>query len=643
MDQSHKMDTDEFQFLSSFAPEHSQLSDQFVPENDAESFFRTSPLSSASYRLHLLRLSSDSDDCFENLSPFSSCSMEFEITEENQCQREEQFKEHPSEIIFDSVLEMEIGNDGVAVATARRGEESRRPRSNRLDPHSDANPAKKILRPTGQPNAKHRNSGKDRRPLRKNSNRKGKKKNDTGRPTTDQKTDSSHFTTPPSSHLAGSRKLRPPPSQHMPQAISPEQYSHIRCPVPPKSPRKSPVLTPRKINQSTHKSKTPRHVPIQGEHFVFPEISEVPRQSTKKTCVGSEEAYKQNTETSTHGQCEETFHERNRKATIPSLPKICQSHQRRQSREHVGTSVESCAVAPQSPQRSPRSHAAKLESPSPLCTSEGETSVLDPNAVPSISVICPTSNPALRQKFERGISNILEAESREKSTKRNGICSQEPRLLSRPTLSPDRSNQLSRASKSPRSAMTNNNYFAYPDVRVPRPPTRGILLGSSGTFMARQESQRSSNSNGATHESPLSPAVSPNRFSCPAPQKSPKKPTVGTRKNMRSTRAAKTPKSASGKDSYFVYPEIPQEPRPPTTRTRVGTATMLEEQGKIKPSNQQTVTSEKQGETPKKINSSVPSLPKIPNVQPTKQDLRKKREKTLLEICNELSSQKRTV
>ena len=542
------MDTDEFIFLS-FPHEHSHLSDQFVPENEAESFFRTSPLSSLSYRLHSLRLSSDSDDCFENLSPFSSCSMEFAITEENLCQREEQFKEHPSEIIFDSVLEMESGNDGIAVATAGEGEESRRPRSNSLDPHSDANPAKNIHRQTGQPHAKHRNSGKDRRPLRKNSSREVKKKKRPRRPTTDQNTDPSHFMTPPRSHLAGRRKLRPQPSQHPSQAISPEQYAHIRCPVPPKSTRKSPVLTPRKINQSTHESKTPRHVPIQGEHFVFPEISGVPRQPTKKTRVGSEQAYKQNTEITTHGQCEETIQERNRKATIPSLSKICKSHQWRESRDHVGTSVESCAVAPQSPRRSPRSHAARLESLSPLCISQGETSVQDPNAVPSISVNYPTSNPVLRQKLKRGMSNILAAESREKSKKWNVTSSKEARLLSRPTLSPNRLRfplpqksprksqgksliLATRALKISRSAMAKHNYFVYPGAPVPLPPNRKIRLGSSGRFIARQELQQSSSCNGAKQESSLSTTVSPNHFSCPAPQKSPRKPSVRTRKNM---------------------------------------------------------------------------------------------------------------
>ena len=153
MDQSRIMDTEEFQFPSH--PPDLKLfhsSDQLVPENDAESFLRTSPLSSPSYQLHLLRLSSDSDDSFENLSPspFSLCSMEFSITEGNQCQKEEeQFNEHPSEIIFDSLLEI----DDVTMAATGKGEDSRRPRarSNSLNPHSDARSAKNSHRQTGQP------------------------------------------------------------------------------------------------------------------------------------------------------------------------------------------------------------------------------------------------------------------------------------------------------------------------------------------------------------------------------------------------------------------------------------------------------------------------------------------------------------
>lgn len=221
MDQSHKMDTDEFQFLS-FPSELSHLSEQIVPGNDAEGFFRTSPLSSPSYRLHLLRLSSDSDDCVENLSPFPSCSMEFSITEENQCQREEeQLKEYPPEAISDSgntpskfVFKMEIGNDDVTVATTGQEEHSRRLRSNSINLHSDANPVKNHHRQTGQPNTKHRNSGKDRRASRKNPHREVKKKNDPGRPTTDQNTDPSDFMIPSTSHLARRRKLRPKAPQY---------------------------------------------------------------------------------------------------------------------------------------------------------------------------------------------------------------------------------------------------------------------------------------------------------------------------------------------------------------------------------------------------------------------------------------------
>ena len=660
-----KMDTEEHQ-IPSHPPklENPHSSDQLVPETDAKSSFRTSPfIRSPSYQLHLLRLSSDSDDCFEAQSPFSPCSMEFAFIEQVHCMGKGPIKEHQTKVRFGSsqfMAVMESVNDYVDEAkSGQQDEERKRLRSDNLN--QQFHNSTKYSQLTGQSNAIEQSSGKNTQPSRRNSRSNLKEQSKTESPTTHQNAVLSDFTIPSTSHLALRRKLKSQASQDPSRAKSHEQNAHMRCPLPLKSPKESPVRTTRKINTSTRASKTPRTAPLQSGHFVYPESSRVPRLPTKKTRVGSEKAYKNYTETNTN-------QERNRKATIPSLPKISQPRQRRQSRDQVSTSSES-----QSPRRSPRSHAAGLESPSSRCISGRKTSVQDPNAAPSICNIPSTSNLALRSKLKRGMSNPLAAESCEKIRQQKGISTQRPRLLSRPVLSPNRLrcplypkspkmspkrsprksyilatrkiNQLSGASKSPRSAMAKHSYFLYPDIQsVPRPPTRRNRLGSSGRFMAPQESQLCSSSNGATQGSFLSLAVSPNRLSCPVPQKPPRKCPVSTaHKNKQSTRAAKTPKSVTFKpeDMHFVYPEIPRGPRPPTRKTRLGSCSTWEKKTSLK--DNQTLTPEKYGEAPKQMVSSVPSLPKIPNVQPTKQVLSKKHEKTLLEICNLLSSQKRTV
>ena len=652
-----------------------QSSDERVPETDAKSSFRTSPLRSPSYQFHLLRLSSDSDDCFdlEAQTPFSPYSMEFEISDQIQSMEERPIKGRQTNVRFDGggagiglfMVKMEIENEEVDdEKLGQENGESRRPRSNSLNTYSDDNPAE-YNQPAGQANPRRQDADV-------------KKENEPQTSTTHQNTVPSDFKILSTSHLALRRKLKRQASQNPSHQKTGEQKAQLNCPVPLKSPRKSPVRTTRKNSRKNLASKTPRTAPIQAGHFVYPEISSVPLPLTKKTCVCSEKAYRQETPSLKDGQTErstqkkngEIFREKNRKATIPSLPKIFQPRQRRQSRDQEGASV-ACDVAPQSPRRSPRSHKAGLEQPSPRCISDGKTSVLDPNAVPSICVIPPTSNLALRRKLKRGMSNPLAAESRAKIPQQKGISSQELRLHSRTTLSPNhlsypllqkspkrsprksprkssilasrKINQLSRSSKSPRSGTAKHSYFLYPEIQsVPRPPTRRIRLGSSGRFMAPQEPQRYSSSNAATKGSSLSPAVRPSRLSCPVPQKSPRKSPVSiTRKTKQSIPEAKTPKSVTVKHMHFVYPEIPRRPRPPTKKNRLGSSPTWERKPSLK--DNQTVTPEKHGEAPKQMASSVPSLPKISNVQPTKQVSRKKREKTLLEICNALSSQKRTV
>ena len=665
-----------------------QSSDERVPETDAKSSFRTSPLRSPSYQFHLLRLSSDSDDCFdlEAQTPFSPYSMEFEISDQIQSMEERPIKGRQTNVRFDGggagiglfMVKMEIENEEVDdEKLGQENGESRRPRSNSLNTYSGDNPAE-YNQPTGQANPKEASSNTHSRASRRRSNADVKKENEPQTSTTHQNTVPSDFKIPSTSHLALRRKIKRQASQDPPREKCGEQKAQLNRPVPLKSPRKSPVRTTRKNSRKNLASKTPRTAPIQAGHFVYPEISSVPLPLTKKTCVCSEKAYRQETPSLKDGQTErstqkkngEIFREKNRKATIPSLPKILQPRRRRQSRDQEGASV-ACDVAPQSPRHSPSSHKAGLEQPLPRCISDEKTSVLDPNAVPSNCVIPPTSSLALRRKLKRGMSNPLAAESREKSPKQKGISSQEPRLLLRPAISPNhlsypllqkspkrsprksprkssilatrKINQLSRSSKSPRSGMAKHSYFVYPDIqRVPRPPTRKICLGSSGRVKARQDPQRYSSSNAATQGTSLSPAARPSRLSCPVPQKSPRKSPVSiTRKTKQSIPEAKTPKSVTVKHMHFVYPEIPRRPRPPTKKNRLGSSPTWERKPSLK--DNQTVTPEKHREAPKQMASSVSSLPKISNVQPTKQISRKKREKTLLEICNALSPQKRTV
>ncbi len=763
MDKSHKIYTDEVQFPSDPTElENSQSCDQPIPGSDAKSCYidSSSPPSSPLYQLHLLPLSSDSNDCFEALSPVSLCDIEFVITDENQ------IKEHQTKVSSDSGIglksEFMIKMDSVSgeITAATSGQD-------------DYNHVT-WDQPTGQLIGQERNSAKDTGVSRRDSTQKAKQQSGSESPTTHQNNVASRFVIPSTSHLALRRKLKVQASQHPLPAKSSEE----NAPVSLKSQRKSDM-----INQSSRGSKISKNAPIQGGLFVYPEIPRVPRPPTSKCRVGAgftRKARKQETpslkggqsETSTHEKYGENFQERNRKATIPFLPnispapnhlscpasqksprksrrksrklselfrkskrtsqekhkepspetnssvpvqsrpRICKPRQRRQSRDQVGssfctsekacveaiqgssfsiqnssgetsildlnaiqsvsvdpptthlaqrrklkrvtfnpsptksqdenkilnsiekghepgksihcqtktstsheehektpqevnssfpsspkicqprqrdhvinqrdqshdqsgsslqTSVESCAEAPQGLQPFPRSHATKQGSSSSRQMSAGETSVVEPNALPSHSVIPPTSHLALRRKLTRGTSNKLPDESREESMKPKGITAETTRLLSRPTI-------------------------------------RSIRLNG------------------------------------PVPQNS----SDLTRCKIKpSNNSPKTPKSAPIQGRHFVYPEIPRVPHPPTRKTLVRPSTTTEghkhEKSLLKDDQSVTSSPENHGETSEEKNSSVPFLPKIPNVQPAKQDGRKQRVKTLLDICNSLSNKQRTL
>lgn len=125
-------------------------------------------------------------------------------------------------------------------------------------------------------------------------------------------------------------------------------------------------------------------------------------------------------------------------------------------------------------------------------------------------------------------------------------------------------------------------------------------------------------------------SISPKRLSCPLPQKSPRTSPASTVEKIKwSTRAFK---SSFFQGTYFVYPEPLRVQRSPARRTRVGCGSTGEEY-------KQESCSLKDGKTVERThgiqssklsqerNRSVPFLPKIANVLPTKEDFRQPRRK----------------
>ncbi|KAL9957786.1 hypothetical protein ACROYT_G034730 [Oculina patagonica] len=732
MDKSPKIYTDEVQFPSDPTElENSQSCDQPIPGSDAKSCYidSSSPPSSPLYQLHLLPLSSDSNDCFEALSPVSLCDIEFVITDENQ------IKEHQTKVSSDSGIglksEFMIKMDSVSgeITAATSGQD-------------DYNHVT-WDQPTGQLIGQERNSAKDTGVSRRDSTQKAKQQSGSESPTTHQNNVASHFVIPSRSHLALRRKLKVQASQHPLPAKSSEE----NAPVSLKSQRKSDM-----INQSSRGSKISKNAPIQGGLFVYPEIPRVPRPPTRKCRVGpgfTRKARKQETpslkggqsETSTHEKYGENFQERNRKATIPFLPnispapnhlsfpasqksprksrsksrrksrklselfrkskrtsqekhkepspetnssvpvqsrpRICKPRQRRQSRDQLGssfcTSEKACVEAIQGSSFS-------------IQNSSGETSILDLNAIQSVSVDPPTTHLAQRRKLKRVTFNPSPAKSQDENKILNSIeKGHEPgksihcqtntstsheehkktpqevnsSIPSSPKICQPRqrdhvinhrviNHMINRMSAGETSVVEPN---ALPSHSV-IPPTSHLALrrkltrGTSNKLPdeSREESMKPKGITAETTRLLSRPTIRSIRLNGPVPQNS----SDLTRCKIKpSNNSPKTPKSAPIQGRHFVYPEIPRVPHPPTRKTLVRPSTTTEghkhEKSLLKDDQSVTSSPENQGETSEEKNSSVPFLPKIPNVQPAKQDGRKQRVKTLLDICNSLSNKQRTL
>lgn len=332
--------------------------DQLEQEKDETSFNRA--LWSPSYRIDSLRLSSESDDC---LSP-SSRQISHSSEDETRSLYNENLVSDDRSHRFDLFRISSSDSDDCADLLSTKTAENQREKQaqwkyengERQTPHSNV-------------------------------------------------TESSPFVIPSTSHFALRRHLkRQPPTSPFPagsregnedaRGFSTQRFrllsrptvstNRSSFPMPLKSPKtESPVSTTRKINRSTCSTKSPRNATIKGRHFVFPEISRVPRTSTRKTRVGSgsvEEEHRKGGKSSTKdGQKDyRNWREKHREksqdinSSIPSLPKICQLKQGIQSRDQVGSSsrMASWAMAPKGPRRSPRSHAAKQST----STSLGEIS-----------------------------------------------------------------------------------------------------------------------------------------------------------------------------------------------------------------------------------------------------------------------------
>ena len=144
---------------------------------------------------------------------------------------------------------------------------------------------------------------------------------------------SSHFLIPSSSHLALRRKLKLEVSHALP-AESRERNENMSCPMSFDSPRKSPVQATRETNNSTRMVKSPRSAVTKGSrHVGDPKKPRVSGPSKGKTCGSSARAGEVptlklptltdgQTKPSTQEKHEETIEEKNRKATVPLLPKI---------------------------------------------------------------------------------------------------------------------------------------------------------------------------------------------------------------------------------------------------------------------------------------------------------------------------------
>ena len=343
------MDTGKIQFQS-YPPEVSYSGNQPDPETDLMDYFSDSPLFSPSCHLDLLRLSSESDDSLKIHSHVCPSMLGLAAANDDACKRDGQVQKHQVKVSFDSssklgskfLFEMEIIN--------RKEETSKMSHGNSLNPHSnDSN----LYQPKEKLTSKERNSGKDPRAARRYFVSEDKEKSDSESAATCENTVpmvSSHFLIPSSSHLALRRKLKRQASRTTP-AESRERNENMSCPMSFNSPGKSPPQTASKTNHSAHVSKNPRSALTKGSHvgdFKSPGVS---GPSTGKTHMSSASAGEfpklklpaltdSQAKTSTRERHEETFEERNRKATVPLLPKLNQPNR------------SSCPVFQKSPKKS---------------------------------------------------------------------------------------------------------------------------------------------------------------------------------------------------------------------------------------------------------------------------------------------------
>ena len=366
------MNTGKIQFPS-FPPEVSYSGNQPDPETDFMDYFSDSPRYSPSCHLDLLRLSSESDDCLEFHSPVCPSMPGLAAADDNACKKDGQVQEHQEIVIFDRssklrsefLSDTEITNRKEVVVKSRRQDSETRKTSqgNSLNPHSNDRIRSNLYQLTEKLTSKKGNRGKDPRAPNRDFVSDVKEKSDSESAATCENTVpmvSSHFLIPSTSHLALRRKLKRQASRTMP-AGSRERNEKMSCPLSFNSPRKLPAQTKRKTNHSARVSKIPRSAFTKGSHVGDPKTPRFSGPFTGKTREGSASAgevpklklptlTERQTKRSTREKQERTFEEKNRKATVPLLPKI---HQPNRS---------SCPVFQKSPKKSPGVFAARNSS-----------------------------------------------------------------------------------------------------------------------------------------------------------------------------------------------------------------------------------------------------------------------------------------
>ena len=353
-----------------------QPSDQYEQEDVPGSLHSVGSSSTVSPTcwFDFLRLSSESDDCFEPLSPFSPSFRRFSATDETQSKtREVQGHRHETEVSFNThsgrmnsefVFEMESegeeNGEVMADKWCQEEEEIEEYHISSLNPPLDCCVPSNVQQPIGKATAKGQGNGKDAHSFGRDSTPKAEKQSDPNTSSTHQSPTTSHSVEiPATSHLALRRKLKRQASNPLPATIGDEKANtkgipaptprllsrptlspdQLRFPVPPKSPRISAVTTGRQITKSPRANRSSRNFARKDGRFKYPENTRVPRSPARKTRTplssremgqtqGKSSLKNGKMAKSTWEKEEETFQERNRKKTIPSLPNICPQNRR---------------------------------------------------------------------------------------------------------------------------------------------------------------------------------------------------------------------------------------------------------------------------------------------------------------------------